>query len=100
MVTTAQTQRAVSRYGYGYRVTTSSHEEFLADVAALCLADAYGYAAEHDDDPTETLYPFELDAAKAGVALPDYYFKRRAGWLEHEAEQAVAEYVEAEAGER
>ena len=87
-----QTQREVSRYGFGYRVTSAQHIEFLDELATLCLVDAYEFAREHGDDPTGTLFDFELAAAGDDVMLPRRYFERRARSAEHELEEAVASY--------
>jgi len=89
-----QTAREVSRYGFGYRVTNSQHEEFLEELAALCVSDAYETVRDKadDDDWTGSLLPFELDAARAGVALPLRYFQRRGGSTEAELEEAVTSY--------
>lgn len=89
-----ETARAVSRYGYGYPATDASHGDFLEELVQLCLRDAYEYAREHGEDWTDSLYEFELEAAKEGVPLPPYYFSRRPRWLESEAEEAVREIVE------
>ncbi|MEK6271479.1 MAG: hypothetical protein AABM42_02375 [Actinomycetota bacterium] len=86
------TARSVVRYGYGYPVSVSSHIEFLEELVTLCLADAYESAREHEDDPTGTLLDFELDAARADVNLPPYYWQGRKGSLERELEEAVSEY--------
>jgi len=95
-----ETQRAVVRYGYGYRaVSPTQHDEFLEDLAVTCLDDAYRFAGDHDDDPTETLYEFEIEAAQAGVMLPRRYFDRRSHSTEVELEEAVASYRAAQSEE-
>lgn len=73
-------QRAISRYGYGHGVTAGSHAAFLEELLALCLWDAYEYVAENDedDDPTGSLYDFEIEAALDGVVLDNGYWTRRA----------------------
>lgn len=87
-----QVAREVARYGYGYPATaTMQHEEFLSELVALCAADAYDLAREHEDDPTGTLYSFELEAAKADAPLPPQYWKRRARSTEDELEAVVSE---------
>lgn len=88
-----QAQRAVSRYGFGYQVSTLHHEEFLGELAVTCLEDAYEYARDtKDGDPTETLHGFEVQAACDDVFLPRSYFERRSGSAEAELEEAVAAY--------
>lgn len=87
-----QVARATSRYGYGYAVGLSSHEEFLEELAALCVSDAYEFARDSGDDPTGELLPFELDAARDHVFLPERYFERRAGSTETELGEAIEEY--------
>jgi hypothetical protein len=90
-----ETGREASRYGFGYKTTSPlQHEEFLEELATLCMVDAYQFASEHGVDPSETLLGFEIDAARAGVALPHYYFRRRPRSTEWELEQAVREYGE------
>lgn len=88
-----EANRAVSRYGYGYRVTTSSHQEFLVELVALCVQGAYEGVLEgaSDDDPSGTLHEFEVEAARDGIHLGGYYFRRRAGSLPHELEAWVEE---------
>ena len=88
------TRRAVVRYGYGYAVATSQHEEFLAELGALCLEDAYEYVGDAGDgeDPTGTLFWFEADAAKDGVHLGRQYWARRPNAVAAELEAAVASY--------
>ena len=86
-----ESQRAVARYGYGYGVVAGQHEEFLDDLVELCVADAYMFVAEHDDDPTGTLFEFEVDAARDDVFLGPYYFRRRAGSTQGELEAWVQE---------
>jgi hypothetical protein len=89
-----ETQRAVSRYGFGYRVTQMHHAGFLEELAVLCLVDAYESCREVGDgeDWTGTLYPFEVEAAQTNVFLPQSYFEQRRHWTEQEAQQAVAQY--------
>ena len=87
-----QVAREVVRYGYGYPATaTMQHEEFLGELVALCAADAYDFAREHEDDPTGTLYGFEVEAAIADAPLPPQYWKRRARSTEGELEAVVSE---------
>jgi hypothetical protein len=91
-------QRVVSRYGYGYRaVSPLQHLELLEELAVACLEDAYEFAGEHGDDPTETLFPFEVEAAQAGVFIPSRYFDRRSHSTEPELEEAVASFRAAQA---
>lgn len=87
-----ETQREVSRYGYGYRVTAGHHVEFLDELTTLCLMDAYAFAREHGDDPTGSLLACELEAARDDVMLPRRYFELRPRMHEHQAEAAVASY--------
>jgi hypothetical protein len=89
-----ETARAVVRYGFGYPVNAQTHTEFLEELAVHCTVDAYEFARGEQDgaDPTGTLLPCEIDAAKADVTLPPYYFERRGGSTEPELEKAVAEY--------
>lgn len=87
-----ETQRVVSRYGFGYQVSTLHHIEFLGELAVTCLEDAYEYARQHDCDPTGTLHGFEVQAACDDVFLPRSYFERRSGSTEAELEEAVAAY--------
>ena len=85
--------RAVSRYGYGYPVTVSSHQEFLAELVALCVEDVYDRIREgaFDEDPTNTLYDFEIEAAKDNISLAPHYFRRRTSALPDEMEGWVKE---------
>jgi hypothetical protein len=92
-----QTQREVSRYGYGYPVTEGSHIDFLEELAQFCLQDAYEFATEHGEDWTETLFEFELEAARYDVVLPPHYFRNRAKSTESESEEAVRAYREEQA---
>jgi hypothetical protein len=64
-------------------------------LAALCVSDAYEFVREQtaDDDWTESLWPFEVDAARAGVFLPLRYFERRARSTEAELEEAIQSYT-------
>jgi len=92
-----ETARAVSRYGYGYPVSTAQHEEMLEEMAVLCLVDSYESAMEHEgDDPTGVLLPAETEAARDRVYLPRRYFERRDGSQEHELEEVIASYREAD----
>jgi len=92
-----ETARAVSRYGYGYPVSTAQHEEMLEEMAVLCLVDAYEDAMEaKGDDPTDVLLPAETEAARDRVYLPRRYFERRSGSQEHELEEVIASYREAD----
>ena len=88
------TWRTVARYGYGYEATTPyQHEELLEELAVCVVADAYEFARRHDgDDPTDTLLPAELDAARDGVILPRRYFERRSHATESELERAIDEH--------
>ncbi len=88
-----ETGRVVSRYGFGYVVTTQHHAKLLEELATLCMIDAYEFSCEHGDDPTETLLDFELAAATDGVHLPSAYFERRRGSTEDELAHAVAGYL-------
>ena len=87
-----ETQREVARYGFGHRVTALHHAEFLDELTTLCLVDAYEFAREHGDDPTGTLFGFEVDAAREDVMLPRRYFELRTRTHEHQLETAVASY--------
>jgi len=88
-----ETQRTVSRYGYGYRaVAPFEHDHILGELVVTCLTDAYDFAADHGEDPTETLLPVEIEAAQAGVHLPRRYFERRSHSTEPELEEAVASF--------
>ena len=89
-----ETHRAVARYGFDYPVTgadPTQHVEFLERLQVLCMVDAYEFVRDRrsDDDPTGTLYGFELDAAREGVYLWEDYFERRSGSTEHELEGVV-----------
>lgn len=91
-----EASRAVSRYGYGYPATKGTHEEFLQELLALCLGDAYefaGDAGEGMDDPTGALFDFEVEAAGDGVLLGRGYWTRRAksDTLKREFEEWVEE---------
>jgi hypothetical protein len=93
-----KTSHAVVRYGFGYSVGDAQHEEFLKELADLCVEDAYEEVREGTgDDRTETLYPFEVEAAKGDVFLPRYYFQHRGGCSEIELEEAVESYRKAHA---
>lgn len=87
-----RTWRAVSRYGYGTAATQGHHVAFLDELGVLCELDAYEYVREHGEDRSRTLVVFELDAAKAGVALPLQYFERRPRSTQAELRQAVEGY--------
>ena len=87
--------RAVSRYGFGHKVSPMTHLDFLDELTVLCMEDAYEFAQEHGEDPSGTLYPVELAAARDDVHLPRYYFERRSRWLEREVEEVVAQYRDA-----
>ena len=102
-----QAAREVSRYGFGYNATSpGQHEEFLADLEATCLSDAYEYASTYGLDPEdgsdEELDPYnvlnqpELDFARRGVNLPLRYFEYRAGSTEQQLVEALESYGEAE----
>lgn len=49
-----------------------------------CLQDAYEFVSEHGDDPSGSLFEFEIEAAKNGVHLPPRYWERRSHSTEHE----------------
>ncbi len=67
---------AISRYGFGYRVGLAQHEEFLEEIATLCLVDAYAYAVDDDGhDPYDVLFDFEVQAARSGVHIPQRYYE-------------------------
>jgi hypothetical protein len=85
--------RAVSRYGYGYPVTVSSHQEFLTELVVLCIEGAYEQVGEQagEGDPSGTLYDFEVEAAKDGVVLGPHYFRLRSRMLPDELEGLVQE---------
>jgi hypothetical protein len=88
-----ETRRAVARYGFGYRVTPTHHEEFVEELGVLCLIDAYDFASEQSgSDPTGTLLSFELDAAQHRVHLPRQYWERRSHSAEYELADAVGAY--------
>ena len=90
-----ETARRVSRYGFGYNATSpAQHEEFLEELRALCLYDAYEFARQSGVDFSGELHPGELDAARRDVSLPLRYFERRAGSTEGELEEAIASYVD------
>jgi hypothetical protein len=86
-----RTQRAVARYGYGYYVGASRHEDMLGELAQLCVQDAYERAIERGEDATGTLRSFEVDAAKDGIRLGPGYFRLRSRALERELLQWVRE---------
>lgn len=71
-----RTRREVARYGFGHPVT-GSHEQFLWDLLLLCIEDAYDHAAEHGDDPTGALHPFEVEAARDGIYMQPGYWRHR-----------------------
>jgi hypothetical protein len=75
-----QARRAVARYGYGYGVTSRSHGQFLEELRALCLQDAYEFVSEDpcEADPTGPLHDFEVDAALEAIVLDGGYWTRRA----------------------
>lgn len=89
-----EAQRAISRYGFGYEVGPGQHAEFLEELLALCLQDAYTFAGDAGDgyDYSEQLFAFEIAAARDGVFLPSSYWRKRSGSLEHELEQAVESF--------
>ncbi len=86
--------REVSRYGYGYNVGASQHQEFLEELVGLCFEDAYESAQDTGDDWSGMLAPFELQAARDGVVLPSRYWqvRGRGQQTESELEEAVASY--------
>jgi hypothetical protein len=86
-------QRAVSRYGYGSPVTDSSHERFVEDLLALSVQDRFNWTVEHPDDPdpTGSLHPFEIAAARDGVYMPEEYWQRRGRATVAERERWVRE---------
>ena len=90
-----RTRREVSRYGYGHPVT-GSPEQFLGDLLLLCIKDAYEHAAEHGDDPTGALHPFEVDAAKDGIFMEPSYWRHRDRSAIAEREKRVHEARAAE----
>jgi hypothetical protein len=89
-----EVRRVVSRYGFGYNATTPvMHAAFLEELAVLCAVDAYELVRETgDEDPSGTLFDFELDAAREGVFLPSRYFELRARKAEGELAEVVAAY--------
>lgn len=88
-----ETQRAISRYGFGYNVTEAHHAEFVKDLEALCLEDSYAYATDNPgENPWEVLFDFELEAAERGVHLPRRYFELRPGRFEDELVREVIAY--------
>jgi hypothetical protein len=89
-----EAQRAISRYGFGYQVGPGQHAEFLEELLALCLQDAYTFAGDAGDgyDYSGQLFAFEIAAARDGVFLPASYWRKRSGSLEHELEQAVESF--------
>jgi hypothetical protein len=86
-----ETQRVVSRYGFGYGVSAAQHVEFLDELLLLCLQDAYEFVGDGGDgeDPTGSLFEFEIEAAKDGVYLPHAYWRR-----DRASEQELAAVVE------
>lgn len=90
-----EAQREVSRYGYGYAATNDNqHEAFLPELWVTCMQDAYDFVRSGAalDDPSESLFPFEVDAARDGVHLPSRYWQLRSGSAEPELEEAVESY--------
>ena len=90
-----EAHRAVSRYGFGYNVTADSqHDEFLRELWAACLEDAYNHAGDagHGDDPSGVLTPAEIAATMRDVMLSSLYFTRRSGMTEQEIEEELATY--------
>jgi hypothetical protein len=70
-------QRLLSRYGYGHGVTDYSHERLISDLIDMSMEDAYDYACEHGVDPTDLLFPVELEAAELDIAMPPSYWTHR-----------------------
>ena len=81
--------KRVASYGYGRRV--GSQEQFLEELLLLCYEDAYDHAAEHHEDRTGALHPFEVAAARNGVHLPQGYWRRRDHATVAELERWVSE---------
>ena len=88
-----EAKRAVARYGFGYEVDRTTHEEFMRELWVHCMEDAYEFAREHEDDPTGALLPFELEAAKEDVSLPPQYWSLRPKSLVSELEETVDSYL-------
>ncbi len=93
-------ERTVSRYGFGYEVGLTHHEEFLRDLLVACFEDAYEFVREHredwrDDDSAEytnTLEWFEVEAAKDNIEIPGRYWELRAAG--RQTERQLREYVD------
>jgi len=91
-----ETNRVVSRYGFGHSVHDLVHREFLEALQVSCMQDAYEFAGDagEGDDPTETLWPCELEAARRRVPLSALYFERRRNSTEAECEEWVEQELE------
>ncbi len=88
-----EAQREVARYGFGHSTSRWTHAEFLEGLLDTCLKDAYAFISggASPDDPTGTLYGFEIEAAQDEVWLPPTYWRRRAKATESELELWVRE---------
>jgi len=100
-----EADRAVTRYGFGYSGTHHLvHRAFLETLHMACVRDAYESARDagegDDPDPTETLWPCELEAARREVPLSALYFERRRNSTEAECEEWVEQELEQERVER
>jgi hypothetical protein len=91
--------RETARYGFGYRTTEGTHEEFLTDLWIACMTDAYNYRCEHDSDPTGELSRAENGAARFDVDLPPNYWRRRSRAFEDELEAEIDELIQAKIAE-
>jgi hypothetical protein len=93
-------ERELSRYGFGYSVNESTHQEFLNDLWIACMEDAYDYASERVDagrasDWTGELFPIEVEAADHQVSLPYNYWQRRGRTFEADLEAELEPLIAA-----
>ena len=93
-----EAERAVSRYGFGYEVNFTHHIDFLDELWVLATRDVYRDVGDswHGEDPTETLFDFEIEAAINRVYLPSQYWEQRRNRTPDELEAAVVAYSERE----
>jgi len=94
-----EASRETARYGFGYRTTDGTHEEFLTDLWIACMTDAYNHRCEHDEDPTGELSRVENGAARFDVPLPPNYWRRRSRSFEDELEAEIDELIQAKIAE-